>query len=293
MVRQMHAYMVPTSHGAIAVSDSGTGAGSVLLIHGNSSSSAVFQHQIDSAALAGHRLVAIDLPGHGASADATHPARTYTRPGFAEALVEVIDHMGLADPVLLGWSLGGHIALELAPRLSSVRGIMICGAPPVGTSMAEGFQPGSAVRYGARNELSAADLEAFGQVIFGATLDAPLRAAMARADGRARRILFEAARAGAGIDQRRMVEHFREPLAVVNGAGDAMINLDYIDRIAYANLWSGKCHRVPAAGHAPFRDNPAAFNALLASFLADIEPSGQRDAARRAGMHRENQAPDS
>lgn len=275
MVRAMHAYMVPTSHGMVAVRDAGTGSSSVILIHGNSSSSAVFQPQIDSAALARHRLVAIDLPGHGASADATHPERTYTRPGFADTLAEVISHIGVAGPVLVGWSLGGHIALELAPRLPSVRGILICGAPPVGSAMAEGFRPGSAVRYGARESLSAEELEAFGLAVFGRTLDAPLRAAMARADGRARRIMFEAAHAGVGVNQRHVAEHFAAPLAVVNGAGDTMINLDYVDGIAYANLWSGQCHRLPDAGHAAFRDDPVAFNALLARFLADIE-GGQR-----------------
>ena len=271
MVRHMHAYMVPTSHGMIAVRDSGTGSSSVILIHGNSSSSAMFQPQLDSAALARHRLLAIDLPGHGASADATQPERTYTRPGFADTLAEVLSHIRVTDPVLLGWSLGGHIALELAPRLPSVRGLMICGAPPVGRAMAEGFQPGSAVRYGSREKLSKEDLEAFGLAIFGQTLDAPLRAAMARADGRARRIMFEAARAGTGINQRQVAEHFAKPLAVVNGAADTMINLDYCDGIAYANLWSGQCHRLPGAGHAPFREQPAAFNTLLARFLADIE----------------------
>ena len=271
MARQMYAYKVPTSHGMIAVRDSGSGATSVFMIHGNSSSAAVFQHQIDSAALERHRLIAIDLPGHGASGDAAHPERTYTRPGFADTLAEVIAHIGLADPVLFGWSLGGHIALELASRLASVRGLVICGAPPVGNTMSEGFRPGSAIRYGSRENLSAEDLEAFGLAIFGHTFDAPLRAAMARADGRARRIMFEAARAGAGVNQRLVVERFRQPLAVVNGAGDTIINLDYIDGIGYGNLWSGKCHRMPGAGHAPFRDDPAAFNALLARFLADIE----------------------
>jgi pimeloyl-ACP methyl ester carboxylesterase len=270
MIPDTHTHTVPTSHGDVAVHERGSGPCTLFMIHGNSSSAEAFLYQFGSPLLERYRLVAVDLPGHGVSGDATQPQRTYTRPGFADALMEVLAQIDLPDPVLLGWSLGGHIALEMAPRLPSLRGAMICGTPPVGRDMAQGFQPGTAVRYGSREYLTGEELEAFGRSIFGDALDASLRAAMARADGSMRRILFEAARAGAGVDQRQVVERLAPPLAIVNGADDHLINLDYIDSIAYANLWSGTCHRLPGAGHAPFREVPAAFNALLARFLADI-----------------------
>jgi len=61
------------------------------------------------------------------------------------------------------------------------------------------------------------------------------------------------------------------PLAVVNGAADTIINLDYIDGLDYANLWRGRCHRLAGLGHAPFWQMPELFNPLLRAFLADLD----------------------
>jgi pimeloyl-ACP methyl ester carboxylesterase len=263
-------YTLNTSHGQIAVREWGRGSYPVVMIHGNSSCHEVFRPQWEGPLAKTHRLIAFDLPGHGLSANAIDPARTYTRPGFADVAIEVLQRLGLSSPVLLGWSLGGHVALEMASRLPELRGVMICGTPPVGAMMSEGFNPKSEVKYGAMEHLSLADIEAFGSAILGASFDATLRDAMRRADGLARKTLFEAARAGAGVDQRWVVENVATPLAVVNGADDGIVNLDYVDSLNYARLWSGRCHRLAGAGHAAFRESPIAFNALLGKFLADI-----------------------
>lgn len=266
----MQAYSIQTSHGRMAVQESGKGDVALLMIHGNSSSGEVFRPQFQSTLADNYRLIAIDLPGHGKSDNALDPARTYTRPGFGGAVIEVIQKLELERPVIFGWSLGGHIALEIMPRLPMLRGVAICGTPPVGTVMSEGFRPSPGMKYGSQEHLSAEDVEAFGEKIFGASLNPQLREALTRADGQARKTMFEAARAGAGVDQRWVVEHIDTPLAVINGANDSVINLDYIDCLQYANLWSGECHRIPGAGHAAFRERPGAFNALLAQFLVDL-----------------------
>jgi pimeloyl-ACP methyl ester carboxylesterase len=266
----MQAYSIQTSHGRIAVEESGKGDVALLMIHGNSSSGEVFRPQFQSTLADNYRLIAIDLPGHGKSDNALDPARTYTRPGFGGAVIEVIQKLELERPVIFGWSLGGHIALEIMPRLPMLRGVAICGTPPVGTVMSEGFRPSPGMKYGSQEHLSAEDIEAFGEKIFGASFNPQLRDALTRADGLARKTMFEAARAGAGVDQRWVAEHIDTPLAVINGADDSIINLDYIDCLQYANLWSGECHRISGAGHAAFRERPGAFNALLAQFLAEV-----------------------
>jgi hypothetical protein len=54
-----------------------------------------------------------------------------------------------------------------------------------------------------------------------------------RADGLARKIIFEAAPSGIGIDQRWLVENCTIPLAVVNGSEDQR---RYLEVPKYANL---------------------------------------------------------
>ncbi len=262
---------IPTSHGAIAVEEAGEGPLPIVMIHGNSSCRAVFEHQLNSPMLRGHRLLAIDLPGHGESDNAADPELTYTRPGFSSAIIELMQSLDLDRPVLVGWSLGGHIALEIAARMPELRGLMICGAPPVGTVMSEAFRSAPSMRFASQEKLSPQEIDIFGHAIFGDTFTPALRAALARADGRARETMFRALRAGAGVNQRQLVAVLRGPLAIVNGSNDPVVNLDYVDSVDYATLWRGRCERIPASGHACFRESPAAFNELLRDFLLDVE----------------------
>ncbi|CAG9164205.1 alpha/beta fold hydrolase [Cupriavidus pampae] len=263
-------YLLQTSHGHIALEESGHGSQPVVLIHGNSSCRAVFRHQMQGEVAEPYRFLAFDLPGHGQSSNAIDPVRTYTRPGFADATIELLAKLGVDDVVLVGWSLGGHIALEVAAHFRGVRGIMICGTPPVGRDMSAGFIPAPHMRLGSQQEFSGEDIETFGHAIFGDSFSPELRAAIARADGLARKTMFEAARAGAGVDQRALVASLPVPLAVVNGANDRFVNLDYVDSVAYANLWEDRCLRLPDTGHAPFREAPALFDPVLARFLREV-----------------------
>lgn len=107
--------IVPTSHGSLAVEESGGGGIPVLLIHGNSFCRGVFRSQMQGQIAKDHRLIAFDLPGHGQSSNATDPKRTYTRPGLADAAVELLDKLDVKEAVVFGWSLGGHIGIEMIP----------------------------------------------------------------------------------------------------------------------------------------------------------------------------------
>jgi pimeloyl-ACP methyl ester carboxylesterase len=261
-----------TSHGSLAVEETGQAGPAVLFIHGNSSCRGVFRHQLQGRLAENHRLIALDLPGHGQSSDAPDPRRSYTLPGLADAVIEVLGKLGVTEAVVFGWSLGGHIGIEMVPRFPRVRGLMVIGAPPVRrNNMAQGFV-GSPHRGAAgRQDLSEAEIDAFSQAIFGGSVEPFLRDAVKRADGRFRKRLFEASRDGEGVDQRLTVETSSVPLAVVNGGADPFVNLDYVDTVAYANLWEGRCHRLPGLGHASFWEAPDIFAPFVERFLRDIE----------------------
>src|SRR5262249_2134623 len=146
-------------------------------------------------------------------------SRAYTRPGLADAAAEMLGLLGLVEVIVVGWSLGGHIALEMAAHSSGIRGLLISGAPPVSRhNMAEGFIPTPHMRLAAQQYLTPSEIDAFGEAIFGAPIPIAFRRAMERADGLARKTIFAAARSGVGIDQRHLVENLGVPLAVVNGS---------------------------------------------------------------------------
>ena len=81
---------IDTSHCRIAVSESAGAGPAVLLMHGNSTCGQVFRNQLEGALGERYRLVAIDLPGHGNSANATAPKRTYCMSGYADMAIGLL-----------------------------------------------------------------------------------------------------------------------------------------------------------------------------------------------------------
>jgi pimeloyl-ACP methyl ester carboxylesterase len=133
-------HIVVTSHGSLAVEESGQGSMPVLLIHGNSTCRGVFRHQLQGRLSESHSLIAFDLPGHGQSSNAPDPMRSYTLSGLTDAAVELLEKLNVTEAIVFGWSLGGHIGIEMIPRFPGMRGLMITGTPPVGrNNMAQGF----------------------------------------------------------------------------------------------------------------------------------------------------------
>ena len=103
---------VPTETHRISLLEAGTGD-PVVAIHGLGATKASFLASV--AALApDFRVIAIDLPGFG---DSDKPiGAAYDARFFANAVVELLDALELEDANLLGNSLGGRVALEVALR---------------------------------------------------------------------------------------------------------------------------------------------------------------------------------
>jgi pimeloyl-ACP methyl ester carboxylesterase len=204
--------------------------------------------------------------------------RSYTRPGLADAAVELLEKLGVTEAVVFGWSLGGHIGIEMIPRFQGMRGLMVSGTLPIGrNNMAQGFVAAPRSGLAGRQDLTEIEIDAFVQAIFGRSAEPFLRDAVARADGR--------------VPEKALsltVETSPVPLAVVNGEADRFVNLDYFDTVAYANLWEGRCHRLAGLGHAPFWEAPDIFNSVLERFLRDIETAASSDCGT-ASTHRDSE----
>lgn len=279
--------IVRTSHADIAVAET-SGAGlPIVLIHGNSSCKEVFRNQLMSPLAESHRMLALDLPGHGRSSDAFDPARSYSMPGYADLVVELLDTLGVREAMVYGWSLGGHIGLEMMPRFAGLVGLMIGGTPPVSPnpeSIQKGFRPNPLVGLFGKETFTEDELSAFIAGVYGDHASAILRSAARRADGRARRMMFESLFAGATSDQKALAEHSAVPLAIVDGAEDPFIDVGYVGSLGYDNLWESHCFALRGLGHAPFLSGPGAFNPVFARFAADMEAASQgRTAKPRRG----------
>lgn len=269
----------------IGVTDAGGQGFPLLLLHGSGASKEVFTHQLESDLSAQYRLIALDLPGHGASSNATDPSRAYTITGYADAVRDVLRQLGVKRAAVFGWSLGGHIAIELAGSTELVAGLMLTGAPPVGRgplAMLRGFHTSWDMLLASKEQFSERDIERFATLCFEESIVPELRAAIERADGRSRPVFQRSMLRGDGVDQRATVESLTAPVAIVNGAREPFARLGYLPTLAYRNLWRDTCMVISGAGHAPFWQRPEAFNPLLAEFCADVIEAESTRVIRRA-----------
>ncbi|MDE1180444.1 alpha/beta hydrolase [Paraburkholderia sp.] len=260
-----------TSHGSIAVRESGGRGVPVILIHGNSSAGAIFRNQLEGSLGDTWRLIAPDLPGHGNSSDALDPVRSYSMDGYADAMTEVLERLEIRQAVVFGWSLGGHIGLEMISRFPGMLGLMITGTPPVDAeNVGNAFIASGDLGLAGQEHFSAADVQAYGKSTCGEPFEPFLFDAVARTDGRARRLMFESFAAGKGANQALIAANATLPLAVVNGIDEPFVNLDFMSGVKIGNLWRGEKLTIERSGHAPFWDRPDAFDPLLAAFITDV-----------------------
>jgi pimeloyl-ACP methyl ester carboxylesterase len=108
-----------------------TGTGEpVLLLHGLGSSTLDWAPQIE--ALRGsYRVIALDVRGSGRSRDLLKPGGPFSVAQFAADTAALLDHLGAAPAHLVGLSMGGMIAFQLAvdsPKM--VRTLTIVNSGP-------------------------------------------------------------------------------------------------------------------------------------------------------------------
>ncbi|MBQ1075908.1 alpha/beta fold hydrolase [Micromonospora sp. C31] len=98
----------------------------LLLLHGGFGSVEMFAAVLPALATR-RRVIAVDLQGHGRTADVDRPLR---HESMADDVAALIDQLGLGEADVMGYSLGGGVALRAAiqhPAL--VRRLVVVSAP--------------------------------------------------------------------------------------------------------------------------------------------------------------------
>lgn len=250
----------------------------VLLIHGSGASRSVFARQFESPLAVTHRLIAFDLPGHGQSSDARDPSHVYSLPGLAAAAGYVLDRLGVRRAAVYGWSLGGHVAIELASIHPAVAGLMLSGAPPVARGLLEmlrGFHANWDMLLASKKIYSERDTSRFERLCFGETGDPSFFQDIQRADGRLRNAVSRGMISGEGANQKRVVENAEFPVAFVNGENDPFIRPGFFNTLDCPSLWERPIV-IEGVGHAPFWERPDLFNPIFSRFLDAVSAQEAR-----------------
>lgn len=111
----------------------------ILLIHGFASNNAVNWRStgwVETLVKAGYRTVAMDVRGHGESATPHEPEK-YRLAALAADAANLVDHLGLGRVDVMGYSMGGRIAVILTlDHPGKVRSLVIGG---MGLGLVEGI----------------------------------------------------------------------------------------------------------------------------------------------------------
>ena len=252
--------------------DNDSNAPTIVFLHGNSFSSAVFQNQFESSLLRDFRLIAFDLPGHGRSKPIS-PEIGYTFGSLADAVIDGLAALDLKDVVLAGWSLGGHVALEMLDRTPRVAGAMIFGTPPLhagALSSIRAYHFSRDMFLISKAQLSPVDAIRLEKFCIGPNANGEHINAIEKSAPNVRTDVFKSVLQGKNRDQYDLAVGATKPLSILNGADDPLVRASYIQSIAENPGYSGEVAMIDDAGHAPFIDQTLVFDFMLSCFARRV-----------------------
>ncbi len=247
----------------------------LILLHGFTGSTRTWDSFVPAWAR-DHRVLAVDILGHGDSDSPADPER-YTMDRCVEDLVALLDRLGVEDTHLLGYSMGGRVALHLAAaQPQRIAGLVLESASP---GLASAAERAERVR---SDERLAASIERDGLERFvddweAIPLFASQQALPAETRERLRRQRLRNDPAGLAHSLRGLGTGHQAPLwdrlasvaiptLVVVGELDAKYR-EIGARMA-ALMPLARLEVVPAAGHAIHLEQPERFGRAVSEFLA-------------------------
>lgn len=108
--------------------DSGGEGPPVLLLHGLTATRRYVLHGSRALERDGYRVLAYDSRGHGTSDPAPRPD-AYAYADLADDCLAVLDALDIPSAVLIGHSMGGHLAARIAIRAPERVNALVIGAP--------------------------------------------------------------------------------------------------------------------------------------------------------------------
>lgn len=265
----------------IAYVDSGGDKPPLVFIHGLSSYTSFWEYNLE-AFTDTHRVIALDLPGYGASG---RPDRPYTPPYYAETVAHWLTALDIPEATLVGHSMGGQIALTFALEHPERVDKLVLAAP----AGIERFKPGAGRWmkgwwHEGRAMLSSesAIRQSFVGAVFN-NIDQGVERLIEERVRMAKHRAFEGTSVAVSRSVAGMIDHpvadrlgeIAVPTLIVFGTHDRLIpnpifNGGRTKSVAEAGrdaIPGAQLVMIPGAGHTVHHDAPEAFNEALASFL--------------------------
>ncbi len=220
---------------------------------------------------ADHTVLRFDCRGFGGSPPGVGPL---SMERIADDAVALLEHLGLAQAVVAGCSMGGYAAFAMVRRHpEKLRGLLLQNTRAA-PDAAEARATRAVLAEKVLKEGPAAAAEAFLPKLLGETSlrERPAIVAEARA-----RILKTPPRGianallglGARADSTPTLREIRVPTLVLGGGEDALTPPAEIESLARA-ISGARCAILPGCGHLPSLETPAAYNSVVRGFLSEV-----------------------
>lgn len=253
----------------LEVYQEGKGKTTLLFIHGNSLSAKTFQKQIESPLSEDYRLITFDLPGHGQSDKAQNPEETYNLPSYCSIVKELIAKLNLEQVVLVGHSLGGHIAVEASEEIPEVIGMMVFGTPPFNMppDLASMYLPNPAAAYAFQGPLSNDEIPILATSYSKCEND--FSKLIEQTDPEARAYMGASVGQGKFKDEIAICQQLKYPMAILHGEEDALVNREYLFNLDL-NMWKGEPQLIKNCGHSPQWEQADEVNKMIEEYCQKI-----------------------
>lgn len=235
------------------------GEGPVLLfVHGAGANGAMW-HEVAEQLGRRYWSLALDLPGHGRSTGPGSP----TIGGYSAQVEELIEQLAPGRAVVVGNSMGGGIALQLALDCpQKLRGIGLVGTGARLRVLPEIFET-------IRADFPAAVKKIAGFALSGHRSDEMVRQ-MEQELGRSDpQVIYDDFLACDRFDAMGRISQIQLPTLVVCGRQDQLTPLKYSEFLV-SQLPRATLRVIEACGHAPMIEQPAQLSQALEEFLAGI-----------------------
>lgn len=251
---------------SVRYSDSGSGE-PVLLIHGLGGSIESWTNNAGELAKS-LRVIAVDLPGFGLS---DKPKMSYTIKFYKDFVIEFLNLLKLDQVSIVGSSLGGHIAAELAISRPKLVKKLVMISPP--GALPRSFKGTPAlVRYA--KVLNARSMQQVKQALFAVDNkpvdDSYAQMVYQKMSMPGAREAFLSALMGSAKAPRlnNRLNRIQAPTLLLWGKEDIMIPVKFAE--PFVKMKSCRIVMLERCGHRPHVDRPALFNRLVADFLTEL-----------------------
>jgi 2-succinyl-6-hydroxy-2,4-cyclohexadiene-1-carboxylate synthase len=248
----------------------------LVLLHGFTGSAASWRAHI-AVFSKKFKTLAFEFLGHGLSDSPADPAR-YRMERCVEDLATVFDHLGLHRVNLLGYSMGGRVALHVTAAHSERIGTLVLESASPGLAGLVERQARLASDEALANSIEQQGLEAFverwsqlpifaSQALLPEVLRADLRAQRLRNNPRGLANCLRGLGAGMPPPLWDRLNEVRTPTLLIAGVLDQKYVT--IAHAMAAALPAGRLAVMPDAGHAAHLEQPEAFDRLVLEFLGE------------------------